>query len=128
MLSPVYVVVTLISFCSLTDSVTLNCSPILNTSSCPGNEFHCECQSFGSLFWTFNQSELLYTTGGGCNTRYDFFPGIEVILCRTKRSTSPVTIISSFNVTLTGILHIECRNISLNENRSIHVHLPSELS
>ena len=128
MLSLVYVVVIIISLCNPTNSATLNCSPILNTSSCPGNEFHCECQSFGFLTWTFNQSELFYATGGGCNTRYDVFPGIEVILCSTKRSTStsPVTIISSFNVTLTGTLYIECRNFSSNENRTIH--LPSELA
>ena len=115
-----------LNFCNLAESVTLNCSLI--NSICPGTEFYCECQTFGSLEWTLNQSDPITYFASNCGgSKTSSSAIIQTILCRHVIKNELASLTSSFNVTIMrSTLDVECRNTTTSAMLTIHP--PSKFS
>ena len=114
----------LLTLCNLAESATLNCSP--TNSICPGTEFYCECQTFGALEWTLNQSVLITYLVGNCGGSSSSAI-IQTILCRHVIKNDLASLTSSFNVTIMrSTLDVKCRNTTTSAMLTIHP--PSKFS
>ena len=103
-----YLMLLIIFLCKLSESTILDCS---RTRSCPGNEFHCECQTFAALRWTVRLPD-----GMLCMNEYGRGYAVGV---REPLDTCPASVIlsnqtnynftSSLDINLTNQTTVSCQ-------------------
>ena len=104
-----YFIILLVFLCKSSESTTLDCS---RTRSCPGNEFHCECQTFVTLRWFIrlpddiqcrNEYVLLDTVG---MRRLDTYQASVILSNQTNNYFT-----SSLDINLTNQTTVSCQGI-----------------
>ena len=105
-----YFIILLVFLCKSSKSTTLDCS---RTRSCPGNEFHCECQASFVLRWTVRLPDGMlcmneYGRGYAVGVRepLDTCPASVILSNQTNNNFT-----SSLDINLTNQTTVSCQGI-----------------
>ena len=96
-----YLMVLIVLLCKLSESTILECS-----STCPGNEFHCECQASDVLRW-----RVMLPDGTSCRR---YYPDNEDTLGTCQAASvilsnqDNINFTSSLNINLTNQAIVSC--------------------
>ena len=108
-----YFIILLVFLCKSSKSTTLDCS---RTRSCPGNEFHCECQASLVLRW------FVRLPDGGIQCMKEYYRDSDTVGMREPlEGTCQASVIlssqtnnyfnSSLDINLTNQTNVSCQGI-----------------